>query len=783
MINFSGEFFRVIMLEQAIHAHKVMTLLNQQRAVGQFCDAKLNTGTGHVYLAHRNVLACFSQLFQELNLDNPQHIEINLPLECPLDGLERLLDYFYTGELKLEAVSLERVQRAASAISVANALLPGPLVLSQASAPSEASQMMSRSERKPITSVLPLEGQDETPTKGRSRSQPTVRNKNEPGTHPYSPESSGTTTHIITTTTTRSGRKVKGPSWLVGEASFNVTSPGSSTRREVAAVSKEEVHKENDNSLQPMSEVLVQLDAENKNVDSEMGSDTCDENDEEDMDGAADAVIVDTDEEYIPSNSPTTAAPPRARKKGKAKASDEDSADMPKGNKKGSVECPTCHKTFLSKYYLKVHNRRHTGEKPFRCEKCGKCYYRKENLQEHEARNCQSRADVVFSCNVCPMKFQRRQQQRIHMVIHTGEMPNKCTSCSEQFMQKKDLRSHMIKVHGAPKPHACSLCPKCFLSRTELRLHEASKHRGEKLFVCEECGHRASSRNGLQMHIKAIHRNERPFVCEFCNHAFTQKANLNMHLRTHTGEKPFQCHLCGKTFRTQASLDKHHRTHTGERPFACEFCEQRFTEKGPLHRHVASKHQEGRPHYCHICSKTFKAVEQLRVHVRRHKGMRKFQCTECGYKFTRQAHLRRHYQIHNRVENYNPRQRRLRNLVVEEDAGAAASEPARKDSEQETPNDSIISVMIQPAGIVGQEVVVIQDGPPKTEREESTIGLPGPSTETSGQGNFEVMPLEGGSNGEEQAGFNMVDIVEQSLLVSDAGCLQQNDDKALGESV
>ncbi len=139
-----------------------------------------------------------------------------------------------------------------------------------------------------------------------------------------------------------------------------------------------------------------------------------------------------------------------------------------------------------------------------------------------------------------------------------------------------------------------------------------------------------------------LSRNERPFVCEFCNHAFTQKANLNMHLRTHTGEKPFQCHLCGKTFRTQghftvilisssflksnpcsfcirvvllnkcllnvwtASLDKHHRTHTGERPYSCEFCEQRFTEKGPLLRHIASKHQEGRPHFCHICNKTFK---------------------------------------------------------------------------------------------------------------------------------------------------------------------------------
>lgn len=31
------------------------------------------------------------------------------------------------------------------------------------------------------------------------------------------------------------------------------------------------------------------------------------------------------------------------------------------------------------------------------------------------------------------------------------------------------------------------------------------------------------------------------------------------------------------------------------------------------------------------------------------------------------AHLRRHMEIHNRIENYNPRQRKLRNLIIEEE--------------------------------------------------------------------------------------------------------------------
>uniref|UniRef100_A0A3B4XVY6 Zinc finger and BTB domain containing 48 n=1 Tax=Seriola lalandi dorsalis TaxID=1841481 RepID=A0A3B4XVY6_SERLL len=535
------------------HAQRVLSSLNQQRAVGRFCDAVLNVGGGVVYLAHRNILACFSELFQQSNMPTSPCMEFCLQ-ECPNDGLELLLNFVYTGELKLNPDNLDKVQQAAASLCV-----PEALALCQ---------------QFKETSVDPV------PFK-RKRGRP---------------------------------RK-------------------------------------------SASDTTSQCSVKEENLPTE----------DEDV-GDFEGITEGSDEEYVPIAEATSSAPStstaRKRKAQSKTEKTENGEAVEEDSKKDSVQCPICDKSFKSKYYLKVHNRRHTGERPFGCLKCGKRYFRKENLLIHEIRDC-ARVQT-YTCVTCSSTFSGKEQLRLHVVSHTGDMPHKCSSCPEQFLYKKNLTIHMMKIHGYPKPHACPQCPKTFLTRTELRVHEAAKHRGEKPFVCEECGHRASSRNGLQMHIKAIHRNERPFVCNLCGHAFSQKNNLNMHLRIHSGEKPYQCHLCGKTFRTQASLDKHHRTHTGERPFSCDVCEQRFTEKGALVRHKASKHEEGRPHCCHICGKTFKAREQLRVHLRRHKGMRKFECIDCGYKFTRQAHLRRHIQIHKRTENYNPRQRKLRNVVVQD---------------------------------------------------------------------------------------------------------------------
>ncbi|XP_071333406.1 telomere zinc finger-associated protein isoform X2 [Trachinotus anak] len=652
------------------HAQRVLSSLNQQRAVGRFCDAALNVGGGVVYLAHRNILACFSELFQQSSMPASPCMEFCLQ-ECPNDGLELLLNFVYTGELKLDPDNLEKVQNAAASLCVPEALA----LCQQFKETSVDPVPFKRKRGRPRKSVA-----DTTP-------QCSVKEENLPTvTKDESSVDADAASISSTTTTTRSGRVVKGPRRLVTDESpttdFIATEVASKRPPNVPADKESgDVVVENQNPDQPAGETeMTELQID---INDNGFSQVIEEAEEDEDVGDFEGITEGSDEEYVPVAEPTSSAPStstarkrKAQSKREKTEKTENGEAMEEDSKKDSVQCPICDKSFKSKYYLKVHNRRHTGERPFGCLKCGKRYFRKENLLIHEIRDC-ARVQT-YTCVTCSSTFNGKEQLRLHVVSHTGDMPHKCSSCPEQFLYKKNLTIHMMKIHGYPKPHACPQCPKTFLTRTELRVHEAAKHRGEKPFVCEECGHRASSRNGLQMHIKAIHRNERPFVCNLCGHAFSQKNNLNMHLRIHSGEKPYQCHLCGKTFRTQASLDKHHRTHTGERPFSCDVCEQRFTEKGALARHKASKHEEGRPHCCHICSKTFKAREQLRVHLRRHKGMRKFECIDCGYKFTRQAHLRRHIQIHKRTENYNPRQRKLRNVVVQDVEGSSGENEATK---------------------------------------------------------------------------------------------------------
>lgn len=212
------------------HAQWVLSQLNQQRKSGKFCDVMLNTSSGQVFLAHRNLLACFSQIFQ----DTPSSTlcsEINLQQECPADGLELLLHFLYTGELRLNSNNETKVRCAANSLSIPDLLIPAQSLAGinvSACGKDTEEKLLYLSpavDTKPDLIAMPQSpAQQEAKSNGEKivlRSEPVVVELEEyPGTS--------------SATVTRSGRRVRGPSRLARDDAVPVVPKSSATKKKNA---------------------------------------------------------------------------------------------------------------------------------------------------------------------------------------------------------------------------------------------------------------------------------------------------------------------------------------------------------------------------------------------------------------------------------------------------------------------------------------------------------------------------------------------------------------------
>ena len=115
-------------------------------------------------------------------------------------------------------------------------------------------------------------------------------------------------------------------------------------------------------------------------------------------------------------------------------------------------------------------------------------------------RNAKKHGNMnFFECDVCLRFFKTTQTLLIHQRTHTGEKPYKCTMCEISFARLSSLKLHQ-STHTGEKPFQCKTCNKQFSQFGNLKTHERLHTKRNFDFECDVCHTSFTFKSALLRH-------------------------------------------------------------------------------------------------------------------------------------------------------------------------------------------------------------------------------------------------------------------------------------------
>ncbi|KAL4714712.1 hypothetical protein ACJJTC_002571 [Scirpophaga incertulas] len=170
-------------------------------------------------------------------------------------------------------------------------------------------------------------------------------------------------------------------------------------------------------------------------------------------------------------------------------------------NGKEEIECKYCNKILTSKLSLRNHYKIHTGFDVV-CEHCGKKFITRRLLLMH----CRAKHgyEKIDKCSFCDYRASNAEQVKIHERLHTGERPYVCAECGAGFHRRSSYLQH-VPIHLPEKTVQCDQCPARFKSVTLMRIHKNRHRLPAYTFRCIVCGNNFARRRNVARHLQRVH--------------------------------------------------------------------------------------------------------------------------------------------------------------------------------------------------------------------------------------------------------------------------------------